>query len=320
MSKGRLLKHALTFDVHEPGRFEYRVFTNGVVELIVADAPVISKLELGDDPDAIIALMRFPNEAAQRPTFFRDHVQVLRQLHSEGARIEVRSNDTIVTIDDVSFYARVPDDLRFVGEIFFRRAYNILLEHDACVIDIGMNLGLVSMQFASRAAVKEVHSFEPFKATYDRAIQNLKLNPMLSQKITPYNFGLADRDEDRAVLVGSHGDSGMNSIEGSHEGTLTNISVRNAATCLAPILTRARDKGYRLIAKIDCEGAEFAIFDELIKAGLLSRFTGLMVEWHRAFDLKTQDNLISPLLQEGFVVFDLSAATGNGFFYAVRAA
>lgn len=309
----------LTFDVQAAGRFEYRFFTNGVAELVVADAPVVLKLQPGDDPEAKIALARFPDVTMPRPAFFRDHVQVMRQLHSQGAHVEIRGDDTVVTIEGISFYARIADDLRFVDEIFFRRAYNILLEHDACVIDIGMNLGLVSMQFASRPTVREVHSFEPFRATYDRAIENLTLNPSLSAKITPHNFGLADRDEDRSVLVGSHGDSGMNSIDGSHEGTPTRISVRNAATCLAPIVARAREQGRRVVAKVDCEGAEFAIFDALTKAGLIGQFSALMVEWHRAFEMKTQHDLIAPLLREGFIVFDLSVGNGNGFFYAVRA-
>jgi len=47
-----------------------------------------------------------------------------------------------------------------------------------------------------------------------------------------------------------------------------------------------------------------------------------MVEWHHAIPGKTGADLIEPLKQAGFIVFDRSPHTlvnnYNGFFYAVR--
>ena len=51
---------------------------------------------------------------------------------------------------------------------------------------------------------------------------------------------------------------------------------------------------------------------------MLKDFAGFMVEWHRVFEDRTQQELIAPLLRNGFTVFDVSPPTGNGFFYAVR--
>jgi hypothetical protein len=66
-------------------------------------------------------------------------------------------------------------------------------------------------------------------------------------------------------------------------------------------------------------GLEFAIFRALAEADLLKEVSAFMVEWHRMFDDKTQADLIDPLLDLGFIVFDQSNRTSNGFFYAVRA-
>ena len=93
--------------------------------------------------------------------------------------MNIVDGDVVVTIEGISFYARIPDDLRFVDEIFFRSTYNFLIEKDCCVIDIGMNIGLVAMTFARKDFVKQVHSFEPFKGTYSRARANLSLNPKI---------------------------------------------------------------------------------------------------------------------------------------------
>ena len=72
--------------------------------------------------------------------------------------------------------------------------------------------------------------------------------------------------------------------------------------------------------KIDCEGSEFQVFESLEKAGLLDKITAFMVEWHRVYEGKDQLTLLDPLLRRGFMTFDRSPRTGNGFFYAVRVA
>jgi len=98
------------------------------------------------------------------------------------------------------------------------------------------------------------------------------------------------------------------------------LSIRDAATTLGPIIEAALARGRRIVMKIDCEGSEFQIFDSLERAGLLDKITAVMVEWHRVFDGKSQHTLMEPLRQRGFVTIDRSPRTGNGFFYAVRAA
>ena len=141
----------------------------------------------------------------------------MRRLYENGAIVRIVGNDVVVTIEGVSFYARISDDLRFIGEIFYRNTYNFLVGEECCVIDIGMNIGLVSLTFARKAMVKEVHSFEPFKRTYDRARANLSLNPEIADKISAHNFGLADMDEETTVLIQDESNSGAFSIRGSEQ-------------------------------------------------------------------------------------------------------
>jgi FkbM family methyltransferase len=166
--------------------------------------------------------------------------------------------------------------------------------------------------------VKQVHSFEPFKGTYGRARANLSLNPEMSAKVSAHNFGLADADEDKTVLIKDESDSAAFSIRGSESGTPMPICVRNAAAVLGPIIEAAKANGLCIIAKIDCEGSEFPIFETLEQQGLLAEISAFMVEWHRGNWGKTERDLIAPLLMHGFTVFDLTGKTGNGLFYAVK--
>jgi hypothetical protein len=58
-------------------------------------------------------------------------------------------------VDGVSFFAREPDDFNFVGEVFLHNTYNVMLRDDCCVIDIGMNIALVSLLLRPKPSVKE---------------------------------------------------------------------------------------------------------------------------------------------------------------------
>ena len=310
----------LVFHTPAPGTFEFRVAVTGRIPLLIED--YCRFLPLGHanaDYASLLDATEFPNPRVMpKPAFFLENLSTLRRLYENGAVVRIIGNDVVVTIDGVSFYARISDDLRFIGEIFYRNTYNFLFGQECCVIDIGMNIGLVSLTFARKAVVKEVHSFEPFRRTYDRARANLSLNPEIADKISAHNFGLADMDEETTVLIYDESDSGAFSIRGSDSGTPEHISVRNVATVLKPIIEAAKSKGRKIIAKVDCEGSEFPIFETLEQHGLLVDISALMVEWHKDGGGRTQHDLIAPLIRHGFVVFDLTGKTGNGFFYAVR--
>ncbi len=310
---------ALTFhnSVRQP--FEFRVGVSGQIPLIIEDhCPVVALKDANADHGTLLEQARFPDpNSASMPQVFRELLPSFRELHENGAGIKVVDGRLIVTLD-VSFYANEVDDIILVGELFLKRVYNFVTTGEWCAIDIGMNIGLVSLLLAAKPFVKEVHAFEPFASTFERARANLSLNPDIAHKISVYNVGLEDSDEDRTVLIADDRPSGSFMTSGWQVGEPHVISIRNAATTLRPIIEAAKARGRNVIVKVDCEGAEFPIFATLETRGLLDDISAFMVEWHRIDWRKTQLDLMAPLLDRGFVVFDLSPRTGNGFFYAVR--
>lgn len=304
-------------DVRQP--VEFRVAVSGQIPLIIDDhCPVIALNDKDADYVALLEQARFPDpNSASVPQVFRDLLPSFRDLHENGAIIKVIDGRLIVTLG-VSFYANETDDMILVGELFLRQVYNLIAEGEWCAIDIGMNIGLASLLLAAKPFVKEVHAFEPFASTFERACANLGLNPDIAHKITAYNLGLEDKDEDKTVLIRDDRPSGAFTTTGWRVGTPQVISIRNAATTLRPIIEAAKARGRNVIVKVDCEGSEFPIFATLDTHGLMDDISAFMVEWHRIDWQKTQQDLIAPLLRRGFVVFDLSPRTGNGFFYAVR--
>ncbi len=309
----------LTFhnSVRQP--FEFRVGVSGQIPLIIEDhCPVVVLEDANADHVALLEQARFPDpNSASTPQVFRDLLPSFRDLHQSGAVIKLVDGRLIVSLG-VSFYANEVDDIILVGELFLKQVYNFVADGEWCAIDIGMNIGLASLLLAAKPFVKEVHGFEPFTATFERACANLNLNPDIAHKISVYNVGLEDKDEDRTVLIGDDRPSGSFTTTGWPAGAPHVISIRNAATTLRPIIEAAKARGRNVIVKVDCEGSEFPIFATLDTNGFLDNISAFMVEWHRLDWRKTQQDLMAPLLHRGFLVFDLSPRAGNGFFYAVR--
>jgi FkbM family methyltransferase len=315
-------RFVLPFELSAAGRLQFRVAVTGAVPLLVAENRPITKLEnVGVDPETALDAVRFPDPAApDAPAFLKEHQATLRQLSDHGILVRVVNGEVVLSVDGFSFLGRVPDDIFFVGEIFLENTYNLDMPDDTCVIDVGMNSGLVTLSMARRDAVKEVHSFEPFPETMARARANIAINPAIAGKISTYQVGLSNADEDRTFMVADATNSGAATIRETGSGIPVPLSIRDTAGMVAPIIDAALAKGRRIVMKIDCEGSEFEIFDSLERARLLDKVSVFMIEWHRIYDGKSQLTLMDPLLRRGFVTIDRSPRTGNGFFYAVRAA
>jgi FkbM family methyltransferase len=306
------------FTLTQASRTEYRVAVTGKAALVIDGHRSLVRVSDGADGEALLANRRFPEAEGAAVPFFRENQAGLRSLYEQGVGVGVRDGDVVLTVNGISLYARCSDDVRFIGEVFFENAYNFGFSADVCAIDIGMNIGLSSLLFASKAEVAEVHSFEPFVTTYDRAVANLGLNPAIAGKVTAHNLGLSNIDRDGPVVVSQSADSGAMSTVGAASGEAVEVSLRDAGTFLQPIIDAAHAAGRKVVVKVDCEGSEFPIFESLVANGLIPKITAFMVEWHAMFAAKTQNHLIAPLRAAGFLVFDRSPPAGNGFFYAVR--
>lgn len=309
----------VSFAVTEPCRAEYRVWVSGKASLLIDDnRPAVPVRRAPDGTLTIGEDAHFPEEAGKAAPFFAENRDLLLGLYNQGISVRIVGSEVRLVVNGIVLNARCLDDVQFVSELFFENAYNFGLNRPVAVIDIGMNVGLATLHFASKPEVREVHSFEPFAETFDRAIANLALNPDLSAKVTPYRHGLSDHDHEGTVLVPEHGVSGAMTTVGMDSGVEAQLSLRDAGTMLTPIVDDAIARGLDVVMKVDCEGSEFAVFESLRRNGLLRKIRAFLVEWHSMFDGKTQQTLLTPLREAGFLVLDRSPPAGNGFFYAVR--
>jgi FkbM family methyltransferase len=206
-------------------------------------------------------------------------------------------------------------------EIFFAGTYNILTPKDIVVWDIGMNVGIASLYFASKENVIDVFSYEPFPATYELAKHNLALNPTLAEKIQAHNYGIgADK---RTVTVDYclawHGSSTLTGfpqfIQERDDLIQQDITLVSAGDILESI--RSKHPGVDIIAKIDCEGAEYEIIQSLYASKKLQHLQAVLFEWHKP---EKNQELQQFFLESGFnlLYFNLYHEYGVGMAYAFK--
>lgn len=260
-------------------------------------------------------------EAVEAP-FFHDNVEGFRHLYERGAEIAACEGRIVASSGGVRFLIEEKEDFQVANEVFFVGEYRFEMPPAICAIDIGMNVGLTSLFFASLPHIAEVHAFEPFAAPRLRALANIALNPEIGAKISVNAFGLSGRSEELTVLTES-ANTISTSVRGRTSGTPEGIVLREASAVVGPIIAAAEEAGRRVVMKVDCEGSEFEIFEALIGAGLLEKVSAYLVEWHKWWSPdRTQRDLIEPLLQRGFAVLDRTNMSDPyaGQLYAVRIA
>jgi len=313
----------VNFELKEPKVVMFRAYVNGKLPLLVGGYPHSIEIPRPDgNIEELIDAISFPDvTAAGAPNFLVESSATLRHFHEKGVAVRVEHGQVVLGLGPIRINARELDDVVFVPEIYLSNKYNFQFQRDTCVIDVGMNVGLASLFFAAKDQVKEVHAFEPFKPTYERALANFALNAGFAKKIVPRNFGLSHGEREVSVGVAPGQLSGSYSALAKPAGSSHAIRLEDAGRTLAPIIDRALSSGLEIVAKIDCEGSEFAVFDSLDSAGLLEKMSAYLVEWHRGGANKNQQHLLAPLLRSGFFAFDVTPndrSAGNGFFYAVR--
>jgi FkbM family methyltransferase len=308
---------SVSFVTKKKEKLEYRVYTHGNARLRLADRrPVTCSGDLL--PGGAAALM-FPDpEHFDTKSLFRAQIGYFGYLYDHGARLVADNSHVVITLNGVTIDATSWDDLRFISEILIDQEYNAVPFRDSIFVDIGMNVGLTSLFMASKPNIRAVYGYEPFKPTFERAVHNVALNKSIADKVRVFNYGIAARNE--VLKVAINDDSGANNIftaPANAEKTEA-IEVRNAVDVLTPVFGEAVVRSLGVIMKVDCEGAEFEIFEALNQHGLFKYVDALMVEWHSVKSDLSQAELFEPLQQAGFIIFDLTNVRARKFFYAVR--
>ena len=278
--------------------------------------------------DERLFLEEFDLYLPRTQAYFLDGMSEARALKAHGARFQHDAAGRLLcVIADITLIVRDLEEMQILQATFVDGTYDFALRRPALVWDIGMNVGITSLYFASRGNVRVV-GYEPIDSTYELARENLDLNPRLGAAITAVHGGIGGSDRTEMVdycaerkgsvgLLGAVSDPVLRRLVfGLPVDTVVekvSLRLENAVSVFRAL--RAAHPELPVIGKLDCEGAEYEIIEALHHSGDLSSFHALMLEWHR----NGPDSLREWLTEAGFTVFAPSCRTNLwGRMYAVR--
>ncbi|MGT2446624.1 FkbM family methyltransferase (plasmid) [Ensifer adhaerens] len=303
----------LDFEVNTPGEYEFRIADYGRTKIKILGR----YLKAYDD---CLRIAASPQSSVVFDEFFMKAYDRYQHMALFGAKVLNISDKLVLNMNGVNMHLQNMEDFQIVDEVHVLNTYNFRTPNRCCVIDIGMNVGISTLYFARREHVERVYSFEPFEAPYQRALENISLNPDIAGKVHPHNFGLAGQNATKTVAYNENTTIGT-SIHGNDGENSTTIEIKRASEALREIIDKSKADGLAIVIKMDCEGSEFEIFDDLSATRILADIHILMIEWHKwwAAD-KTDETLIKHLQDFGFAVFNMTQLHDQfaGMIYASK--
>jgi len=227
-------------------------------------------------------------------------------------------NGLRLSFNKLCFNVESKEEFHILKEIFVNKDYNFLLDQKCIVIDIGANVGFSSLFFSQLENVQKIYAFEPVKDTYDLALLNFKQNSI--NKVAEFNnFGLGNRERKENFLFNrqAKGNSGLRGTlspgyKNNKKAELRTVIIKKASEIIKLILSN--NKEYKVVLKMDCEGAEYEIMEDLQENNLLEKIDIIMVEWHDHGAL----NLEKQLVNNNFTIFSRNLGSLTGMISALR--
>lgn len=196
---------------------------------------------------------------------------------------------------NISIKVSSEDEFNNVCEVFVKQTYAFFINNQKknIIFDVGMNVGDTALYFSQLDHVEKVYGFEPFVETFLAAKDNLMDNPE-QNKINIFQYGISNENMERMITFNNDMTCGQSTIidirEKAYEKYLNwglieenneqveQIEVKRASEIFDPIINQY--SMHNIVLKMDCEGEEYNILEELLQSGVLEKIKFIMMEWH----------------------------------------
>lgn len=161
---------------------------------------------------------------------------------------------------------------------------NIDFKDGDIVIDIGANVGMVSILLAKKFPFLKIYSFEPLKENYDNLLKNIELNNIPEGIITAENKAVTKDGRLINMSINSSNKGGSSTADViSTNSIMTKENCQIESITLEEIFKKYNINKLKLL-KIDCEGSEYEILYNA-NINILNNIENLIGEFHENKDL-----------------------------------
>lgn len=201
-----------------------------------------------------------------------------------------KNEEVFFTLAPYKIYGYSYETLDYLyREIFLNLSYNFDTKNEyPVIIDCGSNIGMATLFFKKKYPQAKVLCFEPNPSSFKLLNKNIEENGLSNVEL--HNIALSNQIGEIEFFIGNRKDSMVGSIRSDRAG---NENVKVKAEKLSDFL--ARFSKINMI-KIDVEGAENLILNDLTSSGTLSRVEQIIVEYHHK--LGTDDSCLAPFLAQ----------------------
>jgi FkbM family methyltransferase len=164
-----------------------------------------------------------------------------------------------------------PGLLRYsIDEVFVDRSYAVSLPPAPTIVDCGANIGVATAFFVTEHPGARVLAIEPDPSAFELLRRNIGRNRW--QNVTAHNVAAG---KENGTTTFFRDPAQPASIVGSTKRRILGDEATVETRRLSELLPEAVD-----LLKLDVEGAEAEIVDELIAAGALDLIRAIVVEFH----------------------------------------
>jgi|SaaInlStandDraft_6_1057023.scaffolds.fasta_scaffold00413_13 FkbM family methyltransferase len=197
--------------------------------------------------------------------FVTDKNIEINKLRNKTFRISGQEDERkiVETYNGIKFYLDSIHPGNTIIETFVKEIHLInpnINWKDKIIIDVGAECGDTPLYFAQLGA--KVFACEPIKEHFNSMVENLKLNPKLSEKIVPINAGIG-KDEELIFYQDKSGQVGRTSFISNQHGK--NAKQSKVKGYSLETLVKKFDINKIDLLKMDCKGCEYYLNEEILK-------------------------------------------------------
>jgi 31-O-methyltransferase len=223
-----------------------------------------------------------------------------------------------------------PDQpLVVIREVLSERCYrrHVVEPERGVMLDIGANIGLVTLDWATRMPHVLIHAYEPDPTTFNTLRRNVEDNGLAS-RVRLYNEAVG-AGTGTLTLYRSSGSVTTSAFlfdaDGDQHAEDVSFWIRRGEPLSVPmvgfdeVMRRAKRDGAVELVKIDVEGAEADILEGAMPQALRAA-AQFVVEYHDKLCERARARCAAALERAGFtwIVRESDLMTGLGLLYAAR--